>query len=63
MGSIYDPIEETVMGGGKDFSLNLKNLAKRGPKLQFDKTITDFAGLFPICFFHRDSISKLENYH
>lgn len=56
IGTIYDNIESTVFGGGKDNILDFRNLAKNGPKLEFDETISDYQGLPPICFFHRNSI-------
>ncbi len=61
LGTIYDRIENTVLAGGKDSHLDFRNLAKSGPKIQFDDFTSEFGDLEPICFFHRNYI--LEGKH
>jgi hypothetical protein len=55
MGTVYDDLENTVLGGRKVSQLDFKSLAKSGPRLEFKDSMSDFKELEPICFFHRNS--------
>jgi hypothetical protein len=60
LGTIYDRVEDTVLGGRRDIQLDFQSLAKVGPIIPSQSNTASFSELPFVCVIHRDQLLNAE---